>query len=80
MENDEYLNYENALKILSVAEGEVLEWVEKGYTSVEIAKELGNSKRTIQTHIYNICKKLGIKGRFGLKKWLWMVKNGNDMR
>lgn len=78
MESNEYLSYEEALKILSVAEGKVLERIEKGYTSVEIAEELGNSTRTIQTHIYNIHKKLNIKGRFGLRKWLWKVKNGND--
>ena len=70
------ISYEVALRIFSVAEVKVLDLVEQGYTSMEIAKKLGNSPRTIQTHRNNICRKLGIKGRLGLIKWLWKVING----
>jgi len=77
MEKKEPLIYEEALKILSVAEVRVLELVERGFTNGEIAEELGNSPRTIQTHRNNICKKLGVKGRVGLIKWLWKVRNGD---
>ena len=80
MENEEKLSYEEALKILSVAEVRVLGLVEKGYTSIEIADKLGNSKRTIQTHKQNICRKIGVLGRLGLQKWLWEARNGEKKR
>lgn len=78
MESDKPTNYVEALKILSAVEVRVLDLVEKGYTNSEIAKELGNSPRTIQKHRYNICRKLGVKGRLGLIKWLWEVRNGKN--
>lgn len=80
MENKKPLSYEDALKILSVAEVRVLELVERGYTSSEISQKLGNSKRTIQTHKQNICRKIGVKGRLGLQKWLWEVRNDEKKR
>ncbi|MBE9048439.1 helix-turn-helix transcriptional regulator [Pleurocapsales cyanobacterium LEGE 10410] len=80
MVNEEKLSYEEALKILSVAEVRVLGLVEKGYTSSEIADMLGNSKRTIQTHKQNICRKIGVMGRLGLQKWLWEARNGENKR
>jgi len=78
MESEKPTSYVDALKILSAAEVKVIDLVERGYTSSEIAKELGNSPRTIQTHRNNICRKLGIKVRLGLIKWLWMVRNGEN--
>lgn len=78
MESDKPTSYVDALKILTAAEVKVLDLIERGYTSNEIAKELGNSPRTIQTHRNNICRKLGVKGRLGLIKWLWMVRNGEN--
>ena len=78
MESEKPTSYVDALKILSAAEVKVIDLVERGYTSSEIAKELGNSPRTIQTHRNNICRKLGIKVRLGLIKWLWMVMNGEN--
>ena len=72
------ISYEEALRILSVAEVKVLDLVEQGYTSIEIAKKLGNSPRTVQTHKNNICRKLRVEGRLGLIKWLWMVRNGKN--
>jgi len=78
MESEKPTSYVDALKILSAAEVKVIDLVERGYTSSEIAKELGNSPRTIQTHRNNICRKLGVKGRLGLIKWLWMVRNGEN--
>jgi DNA-binding NarL/FixJ family response regulator len=80
MENKEKLSYEESLKILSVAEVKVLELVERGFTSREIAQELGNSKRTIQTHKQNIFRKIGVKGRLGLQKWLWEARNDKKKR
>jgi DNA-binding CsgD family transcriptional regulator len=76
MESKKPETYEEALKILTVAEIKVLDLVEQGYTSREISETLGNSPRTIQTHRNNICRELGVKGRLGLIKWLWKARNG----
>jgi len=69
--------YLEALEILSPREIEVLKMVEKGYSNKEIAKDLHLSPRTIQKHRINVCEKLGIRGRYGLIKWLWKVRNGD---
>lgn len=68
-ENGE-ISYTEAIKRLSVAEVRVLEGVEQGKTSREIAKELGISIRTVHKHRETICRKLSIKGRNGLLKWV----------
>lgn len=70
------IHYQEALKILSPREIEVLDFVEKGMTNHEIAEEMNLSIRTIHTHSNNICDKLGIDGRLGLIKWLWHHKKG----
>ena len=69
--------YLEALEILSPREIEVLKMVEKGNSNKEIAKELHLSLRTIHKHRNNICNQLGIRGRHGLIKWLWKVRNGD---
>lgn len=78
MEKKEIKSYTEALKMLSPREAEVLELVEQGYLNYEIAEKMSLSVRTVQTHRNNICRKLGVKGRLGLIKWLWRVKNGNE--
>jgi len=50
------------LEKLSKTEKKVVYLVGKGHTNGEIANELHNSEKTIKTHRYNICKKLGISG------------------
>jgi DNA-binding NarL/FixJ family response regulator len=77
MENTPEVSFQDALKILTPKEINVLELVEKGYTNKEIAIRLGNSLRTIHSHRYNICDKLNITGANGLQKWLYKVK-GTD--
>jgi DNA-binding CsgD family transcriptional regulator len=67
---NECVSYMEALKRLSIAEIRVLEGVEQGKTSREIAKELGISTRTVHKHRETICRKLSIKGRNGLLKWV----------
>lgn len=71
------ISYLEALKLLSPTEIKVLDLVELGYLNQEIAELLFISVRTVQTHRNNICKKLGLKGRLGLIKWLWNTKKGN---
>ncbi|MFO7846965.1 MAG: LuxR C-terminal-related transcriptional regulator [Balneolaceae bacterium] len=68
--------YTKALEILTPREVEILKLTEKGYLNRETAHELGLSIRTVQTHRSNICKKLGLKGRSALIKWLWEQRNG----
>ena len=69
------ISYQEALKILTPNEINVLELVEKGFTNKEIAIQIGNSIRTIHTHRYNIGNKLNVKGANGLQKWLYLVKS-----
>lgn len=68
--------YTEALEILTPREVEILKHVEKGYSNSETAKELYLSARTVQTHRNNICKKLGLKGRSSMIKWLLENRNG----
>jgi DNA-binding CsgD family transcriptional regulator len=48
---------------LSCRETEVLIWLSKGKTNVEIAIILGMSKRTAEKHMENILAKLGVETR-----------------
>ena len=68
-------NYEpptllEAYKRLSRRECEVLEKIEEGKSSQQIADELFLSKNTVENHITNIGKKLSQNGRGRLRKWL----------
>jgi two-component system vancomycin resistance associated response regulator VraR len=56
---------ENRSKVLSEIETEILKLLVKEYTNDKIAGELYISKRTVETHVKNICKKLGVEGRIG---------------
>jgi DNA-binding CsgD family transcriptional regulator len=51
------------LAVLNDREAETLTWVARGKTSVEIAKTLGLSKRTIDFHLDNARIKLGAATR-----------------
>ncbi|REL33515.1 DNA-binding response regulator [Rhodohalobacter sp. SW132] len=66
-----------AVEILTPREIKVLKMVERGNSNKEIAEEMHLSARTIQKHRNNICNKLDIRGRHGLIKWLWKVRNGD---
>lgn len=48
---------------LSDREGEVLRLVALGLTTAEIAPELFISTRTVESHIQEVCHKLGVRGR-----------------
>lgn len=56
-------------KILSVRELEVLRRVACGDSDDEIARQLNISRRTAETHRYNITKKLGLSDTFALRKY-----------
>jgi two-component system vancomycin resistance associated response regulator VraR len=56
---------ENDHDLLTDIEVKILSMVAEEYTNEQIAKELFISKRTVDTHIANICRKLGVEGRVG---------------
>lgn len=63
-------------KMLTPREQEIVSLVGNCYTSREIATKLGLSARTVETHRYNIMKKLQIRDAPGLIRYA--VENGLD--
>lgn len=57
-----------ATTALSEREHEMAIWVGRGYTNREIAAELFISVKTVEYHLGNIYAKLGINGRYQLRK------------
>jgi DNA-binding NarL/FixJ family response regulator len=53
---------------LTNRELQVLELILAGYTSKEISEKLNNSKRTIDTHRFNLMKKMEVKNLMDLSK------------
>jgi len=51
--------------ILTKREKEVFELLIQNKTTVEIAKKLNISEKTVRNHISNVMQKLGVKGRAG---------------
>lgn len=49
--------------ILTKREKEVFELLIENHTTVEIAKQLGISEKTVRNHVSNVMQKLGVKGR-----------------
>ena len=54
---------------LSERELEIIEFVAKGLTNLEIAQQLMISKRTVDNHVSNIFAKTGAKNRVALTNW-----------
>lgn len=48
---------------LTTTEGRVAELVAEGLTNPQVGERLFVSKRTVQTHLYNIFAKLGVQNR-----------------
>jgi len=42
---------------------ECLDWAQQGKSSSDIAVILGVSKRTVDAHLYKLCRNLGVKSR-----------------
>jgi two-component system vancomycin resistance associated response regulator VraR len=61
----DFMNDQNVRKILTSAEAEILRLVADEYTNDRIAKELFISRRTVESHVTNICRKLGVDSRIG---------------
>ncbi|MDO6801270.1 response regulator transcription factor [Wenyingzhuangia sp. 1_MG-2023] len=61
-------NSYNDTSKLTKKESEILEFILNGFTNLEIAEKLGKSKRTIETHRFNLMKKLDVKNLVELSK------------
>lgn len=59
---------QNDASKLTKKESEILEFILSGFTNIEIAEKLGKSKRTIETHRFNLMKKLDVKNLVELSK------------
>lgn len=62
--------YIEAIKMLTPSEVKIIEQLKLGLTDLEIAESLNLSPHTVHTHKKNICRKLKLKGRNGLLKWV----------
>jgi DNA-binding CsgD family transcriptional regulator len=51
---------------LTSREREVMRLAVRGLTTRELARELGSSPRTAETHLANACAKLGVRSRVEL--------------
>lgn len=69
------IGYVEAIKLLTPREIEVLELVANGMTNKQIASELHIAEGTVRKHRENICKKLKLKGRNSLFRWI--IRNGD---
>ena len=60
---------------LTKSEKRIFTLIAEGYSSVEIAKQLHNSVKTIENHRSNIILKLGLKGHLSLVKFCITMNN-----
>jgi DNA-binding NarL/FixJ family response regulator len=54
---------------LSPREREVLRLIARGYTYKEVAKDLGISAKTVESHVSSVLRKLQLSTRHELTKW-----------
>jgi DNA-binding NarL/FixJ family response regulator len=54
---------------LTAREREVLRHIARGYTYKEIARELGISVKTVETHVSSVLRKLQLSNRHELTRW-----------
>ncbi|HOV24827.1 MAG TPA: response regulator transcription factor [Pseudobacteroides sp.] len=62
----DFLMEQYANPMLTEAELNVLRYVVEEYTNERIAQELYISRRTVESHISNICRKLEVNSRIGI--------------
>ncbi|SJZ68670.1 two component transcriptional regulator, LuxR family [Pilibacter termitis] len=61
----EFLAVELQNPLLTNSEQTVLKLLAEEFTNEQIAKEMYISRRTVETHVSNICRKLGVNSRIG---------------
>lgn len=54
---------------LSPREREVLRLIARGYTYKEVARDLGISAKTVETHVSSVLRKLQLSTRHQLTRW-----------
>ncbi len=59
----------DGLDILTPREGEVLRLIARGYAYKEVARRLGVSVKTIETHVSSVLRKLQLSSRHELSRW-----------
>lgn len=64
----------NKIDLLSKREMEVIQLTAEGYPQKDIAKKLNMSRRTVDSHRFNIMKKLDLHGVAAVTRWA--VSNG----
>lgn len=69
------LKLEDAFRLLSRRESEVLYLVVSGFTIDQIAEHLFLSKSTVKNHITSINKTLSLKGKGQLNKWIESISS-----
>jgi two-component system nitrate/nitrite response regulator NarL len=65
--SDEKVSRESKLMSLTPRERDVCVKVAEGLSAKEIARELGISFRTVETHVQNLRRKYGANNRFHLQ-------------
>ena len=60
---------EKLIKSFTPREREVAVYIAAGHSNREIAAELYVSERTVETHVANILRKLGLPSRAGIATW-----------
>ncbi|GAB1470298.1 hypothetical protein MASR2M66_11750 [Chloroflexota bacterium] len=78
MPDEEYLNKENPLNILSQREFQVLKELAHGNSNKTIALSLGITINTVEKHLTLIYQKINVKSR--AEAILWWIKNGGGFR
>ena len=54
---------------LTPREGEVLRLIARGYAYKQVARRLGISIKTVETHVSNVLRKLQLSSRYELTRW-----------
>jgi len=54
---------------LTKRELEVLKFVARGYTNIQIAESLSITERTVRFHLRNVCDKIGVRSRVEAAIW-----------
>jgi DNA-binding CsgD family transcriptional regulator len=58
------------LPVLSKREREIAIAIGRGHTTTQVGLQLGISVRTVESHLLNAYRKLGIHNRVDLVRWL----------
>ena len=69
---------------LTPREREVLRLIARGYAYKEVARDLGISVKTVETHVSSVLRKLQLSSRHQLARWasdrrlIWTARPGSS--